>query len=505
MGYEVLEVYADEGISGKDTQKRKAYQRMMLDAKEGKFDVLIIWKLSRLARNTMTILKTVEALNQQNIDLLSISEQMDFSTNSGTLMLQMLSSFAEFERNQISENVQMSMKSLVKNSKRYAGGRRLGYISGLDEKGMKQLVVEPTEAKIIQLIYAKYLEGNGYRAIANELNRQGYQTVKGNSFSTTAVKDILHNKIYAGYLEYARYEKWEEKRRKGKNPKPILVKGSHEPIICFEMYEAVQEKLALESQQPKWNHQGENVLTGLLRCPKCGAPMAASNVTNTLKDGTKKRIRYYSCSVFRNNGASVCSANSIRADFAEKFVADRLKELVQVPEILTSLVHCLNEEMVEQIRPLEQELAVIASQNEEIQQKLRKWQDLLIDNPELMDTLHDRIKELKDQLAVNQTRENEILLMLRYKDTKIKLQDVQQIVKSIDVLLEKREKKEIKAIYRSFIEKITFDPMEKEHLQMTMKFNDEIINQLNEYYQTAVSDKKDTAVFMLSSPFELVV
>lgn len=478
---------------------------MMLDASEGKFDVLIIWKLSRLARNTMTILKTVEALNQQNIDLLSISEQMDFSTNSGNLMLQMLSSFAEFERNQISENVQMSMKSLVKNSKRYAGGRRLGYISGVDEKGMKQLIVEPTEAKVVQLIYAKYLEGNGYRAIANDLNRQGYQTVKGNSFSTTAVKDILHNKVYGGYLEYARYEKWEEKRRKGKNPNPILVEGKHEPIIDSEMYEAVQAKLLLESQQPKWNHQGENVLTGLLRCPQCGAPMAASNVTNTLKDGTKRRIRYYSCSVFRNKGASVCSANSIRADVAEQFVADRLKELVQIPEILTSLVQQLNEEMVVQVRPLEQELAVIASQKEELQAKLGKWQDLLVDSPELLDSFQERIKELKEQLALNQSRENEILLMLRYKDVRIELQDVKQIVKSIDDLLAKREKKEIKAIYRSFIEKITFDPMNKEHLQITMKFNDEIINQLNEYYQLAVSDKKDTALFVLSSPFKLVV
>ena len=87
--------------------------------------------------------------------------------------------------------------------------------------------------------------------------------------------------------------------------------------------------------------------------------MAASNVTNTLKDGTKKKLRYYSCANFRNKGASVCSANSIRADHAEQFVADRLRELVTMPEFLSSLVKEINQKILEEIRPLEQELAVL--------------------------------------------------------------------------------------------------------------------------------------------------
>lgn len=90
------------------------------------------------------------------------------------------------------------------------------------------------------------MSGQGYRAIANELNQLGYHTVKGNSFSTTAVKDILHYKIYGGYLEYARYVDWDSKRRKGKNSRPILVKGTHEPLISEETYHAVQERLDLE-------------------------------------------------------------------------------------------------------------------------------------------------------------------------------------------------------------------------------------------------------------------
>lgn len=505
MGYEVVQIYADEGESGKSTKNRLGYQRMMKDATEDKFDLLVIWKLTRLGRNMLDILRTVEELFNHNVELYSISEQFDVSTSSGKLMLQLLGSFGEFERNQISENVQMTMQSLVRDQKRYAGGRRLGYISGVDDKGRKQLIIEPSEAKIVQLIYSKYLEGHGYRAIANELNRLGYRTVKGNTYSTTAIKDILHNKIYGGYLEYAKYLDWDIKRRKGKNPHPIIVKGEHEPIIDEEIYQAVQKRLIVENAQPKWNHAGENVLTGLLRCPECGAPMAASNVTNTLRDGTKKRIRYYSCSEFRNKGASVCHANSIRADSAEKFVANRLKEIVQVPQILYQIVEELNIEMENRIKPLEQELAVIGIEMEELAKKLEKWEEIIVDNPELLDSLKDRIKRLDEQRRQYQIRENEILSILNHKGERINEQDIYHLLSDIDSFLEKKEKKVVKELYRLFIQKITFDPLDKTDIKITMNFDEEIICQLNKVYQRVVSEKTDTALFVGSSPFELTI
>lgn len=504
LRHEVVEVYSDEGESGKSTKNRLAYQRLMADVRQKKFDVVIIWKLTRLGRNMLDVLQTVEELLSLGIGLYSISEQFDITTSSGKLMLQLLGSFGEFERNQISENVSMTMQSLVRDHKRYAGGRRLGYVSGVDENGQKQLVIEPEEAKIVQVIYAKYLGGDGYKAIANYLNRQGYQTLKGNAFSTTAIKNILHNKIYGGYIEYARYLNWDTKRRRGKNPSPILVKGIHEPIISEAIYLAVQERLKVESKQPSWTQSGENVLTGLLRCPEYGAPMAASNVTNTLKGGIKKRICYYSCSTFRNKGASVCHANSIRADTAEAFVAERLKEIVRVPQILEPLVQQLNEERLKQIQPLEQELAVIAIEQEELLAKIAKWEVVLEENPELVETLIERLKELRTRKSNNQRRENEILHFLKHKDQPIKLKDVQTILQGIDAMLAGQEKKAIKELYRFFIKKITFDKETKDNIKITMSFDEKIIAQLNQLYQEPLSHS-DRGFFVLQTAFELVV
>lgn len=337
------------------------------------------------------------------------------------------------------------------------------------------------------------------------MNQLGYHTVKGNSFSTTAVKDILHNKIYGGYLEYARYVDWDSKRRKGKNPTPILVKGTQESLISEETYHAVQERLDLESKQPNWNHTGQNILTGLLRCLECGAAMTASNVTNTLKDGTKKRIRYYSCSVFRNKGASVCHANWIRADKAERSVADRLKELVKQSKILEKVIQALNEERIGQVQPLNQERQAVKLEKQKSIETIEKWQKVLEENPELVDTLKDRLEELHSLRREKQVRENEIIEILAHKDELIEAHDIQKIVTGIDQLLANQEKQVIKQLYRTFIKQITFDPVTKEHIQLTMYFDQPIIDELIKHYQETVSQTKDTVLFVLETPVELMI
>lgn len=506
MGLDIVKVYADEGISGKKTSNRPQFQQMLEDARQKKFDYLVIWKISRLSRSMVDLLNTNEELAKNGVSLISVSDNFDLSTISGKMTFQLLGAFSEFERETIASNVKMSMTSLVRDKKRPAGGRRLGYVSGINQQGRKCLVVQKEEAAIVRLIFERYLAGNGYKAIANYLNRQGYKTVKGNSFSTTAVKGILQNyKTYNGYLVYNRYEHWESKRRRGKNANPIVVKGDHEKIIDDFTAKKVELRLSAQSFQPKWNNLGGNLLTGLLKCPECGAPMAASNTTNTLKDGTKKRIRYYVCSRFRNEGASVCHANSIRADRAEEFVAERLKEIVTVPSLLERTVKKLNTDLQEQISPLEQELATIALKKEEIQAKLKKWYTLLEEDKELLDSLIDRINELKQELALYGTREAEILNILSNKNKKLQAKDIRIVVTGIDQMLKNQPKPVIKNIYRSFIKSITFDPKNKENIAITMAFSKEIVEQINEIYKKTASCSEDVVFLRYKGYTEITI
>jgi site-specific DNA recombinase len=503
-GYEVYQVYADEGISGKRTENRPAFQRMMTDARESLFDMVVVWKLSRLGRNNRDILNTTEELYKNNVSFYSISEQFDVSTSTGRLMLQLLGSFGEFERNQISENVQLAMRSLVRDQKRFAGGRMLGYVSSKDEQGKKILVIEKLEAEIVRFIFQEYSKGKGYRAIANELNRQELTTVKGNTFSTIAVKDILMNKTYGGYLEYAKYVNWEEKRRKGKNPQPIVVEGEHEPIIEKELFDKVQTRLKVAKKQPQWNERGENLLTGLLRCPECHGPMAASNTTNTLKDGTKKRIRYYSCANFRNKGAKVCHANSIRADVAEKFVADRLKEVIQVPKILEGLVKELNIQMKEVNSQYESELSYLQVKATNIEEKLSKWNNLLEDSPEMIVELDGRVNELQNQKIMNQEEQNQLKRQKEQEGEAIKVTDITVLLNGVEGLLKKGTTREVKQIYQCFIKEITFNKDTKADIQMTLYFDEAIVDQLNKSYQEAIS-RGDVAIFVFRDIVEFII
>lgn len=224
--------------------------------------------------------------------------------------------------------------------------------------------------------------------------------------------------------------------------------------------------------------------------------MAASNTTNTLKDGTKKRIRYYSCANFRNKGAKVCHANSIRADVAEGFVADRLKEIIQVPEILGGLVKEINLQMKKASSQYETELSLLQVKATDIEEKLSKWNNLLEDNPEMIVELDGRINELQNQKIINQEEQNQLKRLKDQEGESIKVTDITVLLTAVEGLLKKGTTKEVKQIYQCFIKEITFNKDTKADIQMTVYFNEAIVDQLNKSYQEAIS-RGDMVLFVL--------
>lgn len=232
--------------------------------------------------------------------------------------------------------------------------------------------------------------------------------------------------------------------------------------------------------------------------------MAASNTTNTLKDGTKKRIRYYSCANFRNKGAKVCHANSIRAETAEGFVADRLKEVIQVPEILEKLVKELNLQMKEANNQYEDQLSNLKTKAYEIETKLNKWNDLLEDNPEMIVELADRINELQNRKIMNREEQNQLTLQKNKERESLKVTDITVLLNAIERLLKEGTTKEVKQIYQCFIKEITFNKDTKANIQMILYFEEAIVNQLNKSYQEAIS-RGDMAIFVSQLTIELTV
>ncbi|MBW3126817.1 recombinase family protein [Staphylococcus xylosus] len=475
-GYELFDIYADRGISGK-SMNRPELQRMLNDAKNGKLDCVMVYKTNRLARNTSDLLTIVEELHRQNVEFFSLSERMEVKNSTGKLMLQILASFSEFERNTILENIYTGQYQRALEGY-YQGNIPLGYNNIPDNK--KELMINQHEANIVKYIFESYAKGHGYRKIANALNHKGYVTKKGNPFSISAVTYILSNPFYIGKIQFAKYKDWNDKRRKGLNDNPVIAEGKHTPIISQDLWDKVQARKKQVSKKPQVHGKGTNLLTGIIFCEKCGAAYAASNTTNTLKDGTKKRIRYYSCSNFRNKGSKVCSANSVRADVIEKYVMDQILEIVKSDKVLKQVVERVNQENQVDVAALNHDIAYKQQQFDEINTKLKNLIQTIEDNPDLTSALKPTIHQYETQLNDITNQINQLKQQQNQEKPSYDTKQIAALLQRIFQNIESMDKSQLKALYLMVIDRIDIrkDENHKKQFYVTLKLNNEIIKQL---------------------------
>ncbi|CAC8512211.1 site-specific recombinase [Staphylococcus aureus] len=475
-GYDLVDIYADRGISGK-SMNRPALQRMLQDAKNGKLDCVIVYKINRLARNTSDLLTIVEELHRQNVEFFSLSERMEVKNSTGKLLLNILASFSEFERNTILENIYTGQHQRALEGY-YQGNLPLGYNNIPDNK--KDLMINQHEANIVKYIFESYAKGHGYRKIANALNHKGYVTKKGNPFSISAVTYILSNPFYIGKIQFAKYKDWNDKRRKGLNDKPVIAEGKHSPIIGKDLWDKVQARKKQVSKKPQVHGKGTNLLTGIIFCEKCGAAYAASNTTNTLKDGTKKRIRYYSCSNFRNKGSKVCSANSVRADVIEKYVMDQILEIVKSDKVIKQVVERVNQENQVDVAALNHDIAYKQQQFDEINTKLKNLVQTIEDNPDLTSALKPTIHQYETQLNDITNQINQLKHQQNQEKPSYDTKQIAALLQRIFQNIESMDKSQLKALYLTVIDRIDIrkDENHKKQFYVTLKLNNEIIKQL---------------------------
>lgn len=454
--YELVGFYRDLGISGKSIEARTGLKQMLEHSKKDIFDLVLVWKTSRMARNVHDLLEIVETLQYNDVKFKSISESYDTSTPEGKMMLTVLGTVAEFERNTIVENLKIGMNSRARQGYKN-GGKVYGYRSEGTGKG-SQLIIEPNEAEVVKMIFDMYVQGKGYKAIANYLNKLGYKTVKGNLFSINGVKEILSNPTYAGKIRYNRYVDYATKRRKGSNDKYILVEGRHEGIIDEQTWNKARAIQEARSNRYCIKSEGKFPLTGILKCPMCGAGMVAAMTVNKLKDGTKKRIRYYSCGNFKNKGSVACKANSIRADYAEEYVYQRIKETLINDKVLKLLVEKANKESKERILPLLQEEANLIAQMEHNKIKKEKVFELFEDGIIAKDVVASRLKTIEEESI----RQNERLEEIRIKKEQSNLGEISykrihKMVNEFQELLDKANPEKRKLLLQMAIESITIE------------------------------------------------
>ena len=272
--YKNLEIageYCDAGKSGKSIVGRPAFLQMLDDISSEKDNIsfVLVFKLSRFGRNAADILKSLQLLEDYEVDLICVEDAIDSSTPGGKLTLTILSAVAEIERENINVQFMAGKMQKILNGGWPGGPAPYGYRSV-----NKELVVEPEEAEIVKLIFDRYIQDDGtLNGVAIWLNNNGYSRIsKGEvkPFTYDFIVNVLDNPTYHGKINYFRRTNIKGIR---KNPKDAVeVDGIHEAIIDEDLWQQAREKREASSGRQEKVDEPDRVslLSGLIKCPACG-------------------------------------------------------------------------------------------------------------------------------------------------------------------------------------------------------------------------------------------
>ena len=329
--------YDDGGYTG-GNMERPALQRLLADIDAGAIDVVVCYKLDRLSRSLLDFAKMMERFEQRGVAFVSITQQFNSATSLGRLILNMLLSFAQFEREIIGERTRDKIAAARRKGKWVGGVPQLGYDV---EPTSRKRFVNKAEAKRVRAIFALYLEHEGLVPAVQELARRGWTTKRwttrkgnvrgGQPFNKTRLYELLTNVVYIGKLRY----------------RSEIHDGEHEAIVDAKVWHRVQ---ALLGSKRAIEHRGpcDRPLKGLLRCAACDRSMCPSVAA---KDG--RRYHYYVCTNAQKRGWSACPSKSLPAGTIERLVAEQLQECgllgadwgvlepIQLGERLRTLVDCV--------------------------------------------------------------------------------------------------------------------------------------------------------------------
>lgn len=320
--WELYEVFADEGISGTNTKKRKQFNRMIEYAKNGAFDLIVTKEISRFARNTLDSIYYTRDLKKHGVGVIFMNDGINTMDGDAELRLAIMSSIAQEESRKTSERVKWGQKRQMEQGVVF-GRSMLGY----DVKDGKMTINEEG-AKIVRLIFHKFVdEGKGTHVIARELREEGIKPMRVKEWQNTVILRVIRNEKYCGDLVQKKtytpdFLSHEKKYNRGQE-EFVIIKDHHEPIISRELFDKANRILDEKSlsQEGKAKHSNRYPFSGKIKCGRCGASYVARYKTR--KDGSKYKAwrcfegaKHGSPHVDKAGNQVGCSGTSIRNEEA---------------------------------------------------------------------------------------------------------------------------------------------------------------------------------------------
>lgn len=321
------EAYDDPGFTGANTD-RPALQRLLADIQAGGIDCVIVQRVDRLTRSLMDFHRIIELFDRHGVCFVSATQPISSANSMGRLMLNVLLSFAQFERELISDRTKDKLLGARRKGK-WTGGRPiLGYnlVAGT---GGSRLVINPDEAERVREIFQMYLDSRaGLTTVVTECSRRGWTTKAwttkagmphgGKPLDKNQLYALLRNVVYAGLVRHHE----------------DVYPGEHEAIISRDIFDAVQAKMKTNGRTGGSHVRNTSgaLLKGLVRCGACQCAMTHTFASRAGSNGKAgRRYRYYSCQRALKHGHDACPEPSVPAGDLEGFVIDTLRETLTGP------------------------------------------------------------------------------------------------------------------------------------------------------------------------------
>lgn len=373
--WSVYKIYTDGGFSGSNTE-RPALEQLIRDAKKKLFDTVLVYKLDRLSRSQKDTLYLIEDVFIKNgIEFLSLQENFDTSTPFGKAMIGLLSVFAQLEREQIKERMQLGKLGRAKSGKSMMWARTSYGYDYHRETGT--VTINPVQSLAIKFIFEQYLSGRSITKLRDDLNDKYPKEIDWNY---RAVRMILANPVYCGYNQY----------------KGQVYPGNHDPIITEEDFNKTQEELKIRQNTAaeKFNprpFQAKYMLSGIAQCGYCGAPLTITLGTKR-KDGSRN-IRYQCKNRFPRTTRGVTTYNDNKkcdSHFYEKADIEEnvLKQISKLQNDTSYLDDLFSDDQDNGI-----DRDSYQKQIEELTAKLSRLNDLYIDDRITLEELQRRSTE----------------------------------------------------------------------------------------------------------------
>ena len=362
-GYSVAREYVDEAESGR-VADRPQFREMIEEGSKPKapFDVILVWKFSRLTRKREHAVAFKSMLRRKGIRVVSVTEQAEDNAT-GRLLEGIIESVDEFYSENLAQDVVRGMRESASRGFFLASNAPFGYTRVKVNDGGKErptLEVDPTTAPVVREIFEKSLRGSGLKEICKELNDRGVIN-RGKRWYKGTLHEVLRNEAYTGTAVWGRTSKGE------KTQDPVRVEGAWPALISRELFDNVQQ--AMRDRAPKVRRPARVgsrfLLSGLLKCGVCGRPCSAQGA----KSG---QFAYYICGTLFREGVGTCSARYLNAPRLEAFVVEKIRERILNEETIVALVTLVAEEIDAIAGEMSGRLEVIEAELSDVRKRVEK-------------------------------------------------------------------------------------------------------------------------------------